>query len=643
VTDRVRWGPGRRDAFLDWAQHEVRRVIDQRTTLEKLWRVYQELYRTPEPKSIRRFPFEGASNRTYPLTKMTLDPILARYLRTLHAPLNVYTLEALNERWVKVAKPLQDYLQFLDHSMLNLWDVNYRVLDEMLKLGTGIYKVGWRYENHRVMGYDRNLSRTSVIRQINQPVVDHVPLAHFLVPPEALSIDPDAQGGAQWVGERMRFRPQSLLAMAKAQEPFLPNFDPEAVNEIIKYEEAAPTEHQQKVMELDNLPATFSTVPKRPVELIEMHARFDTTGNGFEEDIVVVFHEWSRSMPRATYNPWAHGKRPYHAVRYRRGDGFYGIGVCEQCKMWQDTISDVLNFNIDKILLSNAPMLAIKEGANILPNEQIFPGKIWPLGDARDIQPLFLAGPGSFDINSLLAFLQEGGKTSTGVTDLQYGTVGAIPSRTPATTITSLLQEGNTRFDMAIQDARLSGLNHVGLQVLQLLQQQTGNIANNPEGGQYIQLAAMVLGSPEGQYVAEALQLPFESIETGIGVQLTATSGTANRELAKQNNLALLQLYGQLGPQFLQLAQIVQQMPGTPVAEIATQLFKGGSEFLARTLEQFDVRNAEDLIPNVQALIQAQAQVSAGQPISPFFNGAGMGGPQNAGPQPGMGQLQGLS
>ena len=234
-------------------------------------------------------------------------------------------------------------------------------------------------------------------------------------------------------------------------------------------------------------------------------------------------------------------------------------------------------------------------------------------------------------MNSLLALLQEGAKQSTGVTDLQYGTVGAIPSRTPATTITSLLQEGNTRFDMSIQDARLSGLNHVGLQVLQLLQQQVGNKVNNPDGEKYITMAGMVLGQPEGQYVAQALQLPFESIETGIGVQLTATSGTANRELSKQNQLALLQLYAQLGPQFIQLAQLIEGQPGSAVAQVATELFKGGSEFMHRLLEQYDIRNSEDLIPSIQNLIQAQGAIAQGQPITPFSNGNGMGGSQRAG------------
>src|SRR5439155_19640849 len=102
----------------------------------------------------------GNRNRIFSLSAMTLDAVLPRYMRTLHAQTNVYTLQALNERWVPVAKPLQDYLEFLDHNLLNLWDVHYRSFDEMLKLGTAILKTGWRFEAHRVTGYDSTLSRT---------------------------------------------------------------------------------------------------------------------------------------------------------------------------------------------------------------------------------------------------------------------------------------------------------------------------------------------------------------------------------------------------------------------------------------------------------------------------------------------------
>lgn len=638
MTDRVQWGKGRRDDFLSYACYEIERVRSERDALERIWRNHLSLYRAPIDKSVRRFPFEGASNVTYPLARMNVDPILARYLRTLHAPANLWTLEALNERWVPVAKPMSDFLQWLDMYVLKMWGTNYRVLDETIKLGTGVYKVGWRFERHQVQGYDADLKRTPIVRTINQPTVDHVPLAHFLVPPESLDVDPDAQGGAPWVAERLRFRPNALAGLAKAQEPFLPNFNPEGTTKVLKFEESAPTEHQQRVREMDHLPGSHGQMLQRPVELYEFHARFDVDGSGMESDVVAVVHVPSRTLLRATHNPWSHTKRPYHVIRYRRGDGFYGIGVCEQAEVWQRTISDVLNFNMDKILLSNAPMLGIREGANVLPNEPIFPGKIWPLTNPKDdLVPFFLNAPGSFDLNSLMAFLQEAGKQATGVTDLQFGSVGAVPSRTPAATVAALLQEGNTRFDMSIQDARLSGLNGVGLQILQLLQQQVANPVNNPDGSRYLSLAAMVLGEPEGTYVSQSLALPFEPVETGVGVAITATSGTANKELLKQNNLALLQLYAQLGPQFLQLAQMATQFAGTPIGQVATDLFKGGAEFLYRTLEQFDVRNLDEVVPNVQALLAAQSAIAGGGPVQPL--GGGFGGAGGAGGAAGMGGM----
>src|SRR5439155_15285114 len=78
----------------------------------------------------------------YPLSLHDALPIL----QTIHAPENLWTLEALNENWLPAQKPLQDFLQWLDYTLLKMWNVNKRVFLEMVKLGTGIYKAGWLYE-----------------------------------------------------------------------------------------------------------------------------------------------------------------------------------------------------------------------------------------------------------------------------------------------------------------------------------------------------------------------------------------------------------------------------------------------------------------------------------------------------------------
>jgi len=633
VTDRVAWNGGRRNDFRLWAAHEIDRATTQRTLLERRWRDWLELYRAPMGTGTPHFPFEGASDITVPVAAMNVDPILARWMQNIHAGDNLWTLKPLNERWQPRAKPLQDYLTWLDGMLLKMWDVNYRVFLETLKLGTGIYKTGWRFERRRKTGYDANKRRVRLLETINQPFVDHVFLANFLLPPEARAIDPDAQGGAAWLAERIRLRPDQLRAQARGQEPFLPNFDPTGVAEVIKYEESSEPEHQQQITRLDNLDQSLSLATQRPVELWEVHARFDSTGNGIEDDLVVVFHKPSMTILRATYEPLPF--RPYSAIRYLRGDGFYGIGICEMVETWQKTTSQVLNFDIDKILLSNAPMFAVAEGANVVPDEPIFPGKQWHLKDPKnDLVPFFMTAPGSFDIATLRSYLTDQVKHRTGLTDLQFGTVGALPSRTPATTVQSLLQEGNTRLDLSIKDLRESGLSEVGLRILQHIQTQATDLVNNPEAQDYLSLANVVLGVPEGQHAIEGLTIPSESIELGIGVQLTATSGSSNKELMRQSNLALIQIVSQLAPGFIELAQVAQQ--GGPTGQVAAQLFEGGSLLLGRLLEQFDVRDPERIVPQLTADLQALSTLQAGGQISPFAGAGGAGGAQGMAGFPGL-------
>jgi hypothetical protein len=625
-TRHVSWGKNKREELAHWLRFEISRALAERQDLAKSWRGWIEDYRAPKP----RVDDEGAANYTVPLNYLAVDLTKSKYVQSIHATPNIWTLKPLNERWVDYAKPMQDWLQWTDLHLLHMWDVNQRVVNEMLKLGTGVYKVWWKFEERPVTGYDQALKRTKLLRQVNQPVVDHVWLDNFLVPPESLGVDPDAQGGAPWVAERFRLRPDVVRQQAKSQEPFLPNYDPKATERVLNMqgqgtEGPGPTDYEQKVADLDQV-SIEGRLTRRPIELWECHVRFDADNDGSEEDLVVIFHVPSAEILRATYNPYAHGRRPYHVTRFLRGDGFYGIGLGERSEMWQDLLSNLMNYEIDTTLLRNAPMLAYKEGANILPNEPIFPLKQWPLADPeKDLKLLHLAGGAPGDVRQLLGFAQDLAQQSVGVTDLQLGAVGQVPSRTPATTVQSLLAENATRIDMSLKDARQGGLSDVGLQVLQLMQQQVGNVVNNPDGQRFLELAVMVLGEPEGRFVAEKLQTPFEDVSLGLGVELTATSAVNNKELSKQNFLALMQLVGQRAPLIVQMAQIAQQAAGSPVGQVASDLLRAEQELMTRLLEQFDIRNPEDIVPNVDALIQAQTQAAGLQAAPGAFGGPGAG------------------
>jgi len=230
------------------------------------------------------------------------------------------------------------------------------------------------------------------------------------------------------------------------------------------------------------------------------------------------------------------------------------------------------------------------------------------------------------DIYQSLPLLQGNvqalGERRTGISDIQLGNIQELPGRTPATTMLSLLQEGNRRPDLTIKGLRYQGLSTVGLRIIQLIQQY----ASGPMdvGGQRLmQLAAQTLGMPEGQAVAQKLTTPMEDAALGIGVSITATSGSANKEIERQGFTTLLQLAATLYPQFLQAVSVAMQAKGTPIADVALASAKGLAELFQRLLEQYDVRDTEQIIPFSD---QTAAAVEQAGPQQPAF------GPQSGAP-----------
>lgn len=636
MADAIKWGPGRLAQVIEYLDHEIRLALDASEPLRRQWRDWLEQYRAPAKQPIKKFPFEGAANRVYPITATDVDQQYAKEMQTIFASNDLWTLEALNEDWVDAVKPLQDALSWLDHNALKLWSVCKRVKLEKFKLGTGIYKHGWLYEKRPTYGYDLigKVVRGNRIRGL--PFVDHVRNSDFLIPAYSYAIQPDDQGGAPWLAERLRINANRFRSLANSSAPFMPGIDRDAVNAIVKFLESDVTDHDAKIQTLDyvkrgsgkeldfdtsitespsNTPSLMSM--PRDVELWEVHVRWPTGGQGTgagtdasrntqgnddsEDDCVLWYHLPTRRVVRAIYNPYHHGKRPYEVERMFPGDGFWGIGICEQKEMFQTAGSELINFMYDNVLASNSIMLAAKMGANITAGEPIYPYKIWMTeGDPRaEIMPFQMAQIYQ-SLPQMIEMIEQLGQRRTGVSDIQLGNLQNMPGRTPATSMISALAEGNRRPDLAVKDSRYEGLSVIGLRILQYLQQ----FASSPVdvGGQtLLQLMVKSLGMPEGMFAGTKLMTPMDNPELGVGVSITATSGAANKEVAKQNMVALLQLAGQITPQFIQLIQVAQQAQGTPVGAVALQSALGLRELYTRALEQYDVRNIGDVAPDIKA------------------------------------------
>jgi hypothetical protein len=653
---RIRWASGREDAFKDWIDTEVYAALSARAALEQRWRSWLEQYRAPATQPTKHFPFEGAANFIMPVTAIDVDQLYAKFVQTVHAPANLWTLEALNPQWTDSAKPIQDFLQWLDTAILHMEDVNKRAFLELVKLGTCIYKTDWLFERRNVWTYDGDGGRVRATRTVSHPIVDHVRLVDFILPAYSYAIQPDDQGGAPWVAERQRVRVERLESIADASEPYQPNYGRMAVEKIRQWLQPSQTPHDDTIQALDYQmplsgtlgglpfentlgPATDHSVggvgmqPKNEVEYYEIHARFATQGTS-EDDVVVEYHLPTRTIIRGTYLRYHHGRRPYTKAVYFPTEGFFGIGVCEQKEMFQAIESDLLNYTHDNVLLGNATCLAAKQGANISAGEPWYPGKVLITdGNPRDeIMPFQLGGgvyPGLDGLRTSVSYL---GRQRTGVSDLNSGNIQQIPSRTPATTVQSLLEEGARRPDLTLKDLRRC-LSEVGLRVIQLVQQHA-QPSINADGEKLLAASLSVLGDEAGMAVVQKLGMPLQSVEYGLGVGLTATSATANKEVAKQAFMGLIQLQMQTAPVMTQLIMQAMQAWGTPVGQVALDSAQGLAFTMKRLFEQFDIRNLNEVVPTipkdpVQAIGDPQAALQ--------FLPPGSGAPQGAPGAQGMG------
>src|SRR5947207_11109984 len=294
--------------------------------------------------------------------------------------------------------------------------------------------------------------------------------------------------------------------------------------------------------------------------------------------------------------------------------------------MFQTVGSDLLNFSLDNVLLANSRGIVAKAGANIVPGEPIYPGKIWITdGPVNQEFSSFQLADVYPSLQNLHALVQAMGEKRTGISDIQLGNMQNLPGRTPATTMLSLLQEGSRRPDLTLKDMRYEGLSHVGLRLLQLCQQFISSPVD-VGGKKLLQMAVSALGDAPGQLASQKLLMPLQGIETGVGVHITATSQSANKEVGRQNFLALLQLAGELYPQVLQLMGVAGQ--NQMLAPVATQAASGLQELFKRLLEEYDIRNPEKILPLGGE--PAQSMAPPPNPLAALLGGAGGGAPSGA-------------
>jgi hypothetical protein len=598
--------------LMDYLRTEITQSLNDRSHLEARWNRYLTSYRAMPLDDIKRFPFEGAANLVLPVIATDVDTVFSRLMGILFAAENLWSCKPLKPEMVQYAPRLQEFLQWAQTAELNVYSAVADWLLELSKLGTGILKSRYTRESKRV--YQFRETDRGVIEQIAQlmikdhPVVQHVSLFDFLIPATAVDIQ-----SAPWVSERLSLtwgQMQNRVAAGIYQNP----------KNITSAWARDRGGDQTRVMQaLDAYTPGLSD----KLDIWESWLDFDIGGIGEPMALVATIHLPTMSLLRVDYNPFFNQEKPYADARYLRQEKrFYGVGLCEMLDQFQDEISTMHNQRLDNATLANSTMFKARKGIGIKQDEPVFPGRWFLLDDLNDVQPMAMGQRYDSTVPYEQLTLSYATRR-TGVTDYISGADNPSIGYGTATTAVQQLREGTKRFDQVLRECRRC-LGIVGTHVVELYQQF------NQHGKEYL-----AMGQEDGQYVHQILQFPLEQIRASIGIELTATSASLNKEVEIRTNQIIMQMVMQFYQQIMQgVSYMVNPQMPPEIRYLAAEMVQGGTILMRRILDSYGVQDADALVPTLGGMIQsgsqqlnslANAAAGAQSLGAPAAQGAGMG------------------
>jgi hypothetical protein len=567
-----------------------------------------------DPANVRKtFPWDGAANLVIPLVGITVDSIVARIMNTIFAVQPFWSAEALIKDLEPVVNPLQDFMEWSRVNETGMYTQTRSWVVEVVKHGWAYLKVYWESYTQRSFVVSNGAARPKDII-VRRPRVQHVLLADIIC---QAGIE-DELNQAEWLAHRVRLTDGQLRW--RQHDKVYDNVD-----KILETKDQ-PTPMEEKVLE-NEFEVQASRSKDKLNTLYEIYGDLPLGGSRLPVPVMITYHHPTKTIARCVYNPDITGERPFKKGKFIDREGKRdGVGISRQLSLLQEEISTLHNQQVDNATLANTRFFIGRRGV-VRNGTRVWPGRFLTVPDpSRDIITLPMADiyPSMRTLEtSCLAYAER----RSGVADYQLGRESNVMgNRATATGTLALIQEGNRRFDLNVRDVR-DCLGAVGKKLLLL------NCQFRPKG-----MAYFVKGS-DGKLVEQVLDLPEEFIADGIGMELTASTATINREIEKQGLLSMMGTLTQYYQQILQMSSIaMSQDTPPPVKQMVAEMADGARYLMKMIVQTFEIRAVDTLLPpslseqleSANAAAQQQGGPGGGPQQGP--NGPGVGAPVGAPP-----------
>lgn len=568
------WGPIKED-LTNYIRDEINEALSERAGFEMKLARWRYVYDAPMPDGPKTFPFFGASNLTLPVVKEAVNTLVAQLVQATMTARPFWVLQDLAEEWEPFVDKVEKFLDIAGERDMRVNKTAIPWIIEAAMLGTAVMEVGHEVDIRKI--YQRTADGKSAYPRDrvkrDGPVTYNMALADFI----CRFGETDIQE-MRWCAKRLRLNEVQLKEWENRGKLF-------GVDSIIRPEAG----DEDVLPEVQSAEAIEQTRPssRRMWVIYEVWISYDIDGDDKMEELLLYYSEDLEQVVGREFHPYYHGMRPFVPLRYFPVPGrFYGQGLCEMLEQIQEASSSRFNQRSDNITINSLKMFLKRKGVRGLqPGDPLYSGKIIEVLDIhQDIRELTM---GEIYPSTVMEerMLRDYGERLAGLNEATIGSAMPV-TRTTASAQLALLQEQAKRIDLTVRSIR-EGLNEVGFFGIALYFQFG------------VQGKALAWMGQRGKDVMAIFSLPKRVIELGLAVRVQVPTSLQNRQVKRENALAMFNLLNSL---YEKLLPLVQALAPEHLPNVVHAMVKGGQKFLGDVLEAFDTSDPEEALAGLTVL-----------------------------------------
>jgi len=454
------------------------------------------MYLAKPDQEVKNWPWRGASNLFLPLTRVTIDSLLAQFYDAMLS--QTPTVVGTEGTDLESAKMLEMfYFEHVWTKLLNLKEIGNDWLFDTLLDGTSAVKVRWNrdetlirdqnvvmdvrtekqvttmfdgqdVEYQKVVGFDERIVEDITAQRVDRPAVDITDMSRIFVAPSSGL-------GMQWPECPWYYEVSYLTwdELRSRKQHGYDNIDEELRSKLAEHDltgkertmrdedevgQSDPTQ-TAKVIVFYMRMALPGEVTRVDGKTKKQNIQFDDAGNqigdALEEEVEIVYladtKKIARIIPLTRLYP--DGKRPHVDNRFTRlPRHFFGQGIPAKMKHLNRLLNSTFNQMMDYGTLQNMPFFFYEPASTGLLGDmnQLKPGEGVPVLNSGGVNFPRFQGNKDFQL-SVLQQVQAWAERDTAVTDFTQGRAASVPNAPRTARGTAMLmQQSNIAFSRMV-------------------------------------------------------------------------------------------------------------------------------------------------------------------------------------------------